>query len=355
MAIPTAGKTFLKKFYFVHRAYNFFLLLIYALIIIRKSNFKYHFKKKHPVRFESHPYYIFDLVPNYASPDGRNTHNEHRFRGKGFSRQKDEGVKRVVCVGESTTYCLELKDGDTYPDRLERHLNEMLERRVEVINAGIDNYTSAEVMINFIMKIQPLKPDLIVYYYTVNDVIARTWKGLSRDYREFARPWKEVFPIMDRIGGTHAMALRQGVNMAGLSYYVRRYEHSRSWDFLTENPSSYFRDNITVMSLVARHFGIEVLLVNPPFHGLENPDYNPDDGNNLQRGVFEHRRVIADVGEALGVSVLDMLPMMPVPPPNRESANEYYVDPVHFTEKGADIFASGIARHVVESGLLDRA
>jgi hypothetical protein len=78
-----------------------------------------------------HHYLHFELVPGYRSPDGAATHNSYGFRGKEFTIKKPVGAKRVVCIGESTTYCTGIKDAQTWPERLSEKLG------AEVINAGV--------------------------------------------------------------------------------------------------------------------------------------------------------------------------------------------------------------------------
>ena len=305
------------------------------------------------IKYRAHPYTIYELLPNYVSSNGRNTHNEHGFRGKSFEIEKVLDTKRVVCLGESTTYCGELKDGDTYPDCLERHLIKGLDENIEVINGGIEQYNSIEVLIRFMLKVQPLNPNLIVYYYTYNDVTARIWPNLGRDYYGHSRPWRQVTPLLDRISGRATLALKKGVNTTGLNYYVRRMGTGRSFEYLKDNPSTYFRDNISMLAALTKFWGMRLLIVSPPFYGLEDPDFVPAESPNYQTGVYEHRKVIEEIGQTLDVPVFDVLPLMPVPPASKADPNEYYRDPVHFSEKGADLIAGFISSYIIEHGLLD--
>jgi len=63
-------------------------------------------------RFASHPYLPFVLNPAFAG------HNALGFRGADLAPQKPEGVRRVACVGASTTYGLDVTAEEANPAQL---------------------------------------------------------------------------------------------------------------------------------------------------------------------------------------------------------------------------------------------
>ncbi len=321
-----------------------------------KSHFQFS-EKKHPLRYRSHPYLIYENTPNLTSIDGRNTNDGLTFR-RGITEvkpEKEDGTVRVVCMGESTTYCLDQLDEDTYPSRLQVHLSEKYQNKnIEVVNAGVPGYCSQENIVNFIFKIQPLNPDLIVYYYTYNDLQPRMWQGLTRDFRTYSRPWRETFTFRDYITGqvSYAKMGSQTTSGNGVSYFTRCMEVPHGPNYIDENTSDFFRDNIRSIGFLAKAWGINFMVINPPFYGLDNLDFDPDAADPVQRGMYQHRAVIEELAKKDGFPLLDMLGMMPSPPKNKFEPNEHFVDSVHFSDKGADVFADIASSFIYENSLL---
>jgi len=116
--------------------------------------------------------------------------NKLGFRGKEFTKEKQEGVYRIICVGGSTTFSLtEPDERRTYPQMLEDALNQTYKSpKFEVINAGTPGWSSAESFINFHFRLLDYKPDMAIVYHAVNDAIAMRYdeEGKS-DYSGFRR------------------------------------------------------------------------------------------------------------------------------------------------------------------------
>ena len=117
-------------------------------------------------------YYKFP--PNYvlkgANGQGDETAsiNSQGFRGPDFKIAKPEGVFRVMCLGESSTFGYRNRDNETYPFLLER-LFAQEKLPVEVINAGFPYYNSASILSLLQHEILNDEPDLITLYAGFND------------------------------------------------------------------------------------------------------------------------------------------------------------------------------------------
>lgn len=145
-------------------------------------------------RYIKHPYCIYVGNPNFS---GAMEFGFGFTNNMGFSQTADVGEKiktRVICIGGSTT---ELNDGpdvsNSYPGWLQRELGD----NYEVINAGVCGYTSAEMLINFELRLLDLKPDYVVIYEAVNDVLyAGMIDGFKSDYTHsrvnISGEWKDV-------------------------------------------------------------------------------------------------------------------------------------------------------------------
>jgi hypothetical protein len=316
---------------------------------------------RRPAIYQPHPYLLYELTPRYVSRDGLTHHNSYGFRGPEFPLEKPAGTYRIVCMGESSTYGTGIRaDEATYPARLGAHLRQASPHRtIEVLNAGVGGYTSAESLLQFIFKVQPIEPDLVLYYYTHNDVHPRRFPTLSRDYREYSKSWYEP----PRASGWRRLrqALIRWVSpgSASIGELVRRYaeyEGRRQASNVLRNPPDYFQANLSCLAMLARGWGSEVLFVNPPYRGLVGAR-GMEPVNPVVQGVQEHRRIVEGLGREFGCRVFDLLPRMPYPATREELAQpgSLYRDWVHVSERGADLMGWLIAGEVASSGCLGPA
>lgn len=100
---------------------------------------------------------------------GQVTINSLGFRGKEFDPLNTHGKVRVFCVGGSATFG-GFSDDDTYPARLEVHLNRPGGLRAEVINAGFIAYVSNQFLSLIRNELVTYQPDAIIVYAGFNDL-----------------------------------------------------------------------------------------------------------------------------------------------------------------------------------------
>lgn len=305
--------------------------------------------------YRPHPYTLYELTPGWRSTDGRSRHNSLGFRGADIAVPKPAGRLRVVCMGESTTYCTGIADdAATYPARLQAHLaGAAPELDIEVMNAGVGGYTSIENLLHCLFRVAPLEPDVIVYYYTHNDVHPRRMPGLSRDYREYSRSWYE--PWLG--GGLLSWIGHRWVLASGAIGRVVRREYERRWrrwraENIALNPPDAFRANMTTLVLTGRAAGAKVLLVNPPYRGLVKEKLDEAPAAPMARAVWEHRGIIREIGKKLSIPVYDLAADMTYCMDSDTFPNKYYLDQVHVSTKGAELMGSLIAKAILDNGLL---
>jgi lysophospholipase L1-like esterase len=131
-------------------------------------------------RFASHPYLPFLLNPDFPG------HNPLGFRGDPFPAEKPAGVHRIVCCGASTTYGSLVDPHDSYPAELGRLMAARADHW-EVINAGVPGWTSAEILVNFDLRVLPLSPDIVVILPPRNEIFPQTYNNFKPDYTHFRR------------------------------------------------------------------------------------------------------------------------------------------------------------------------
>ena len=60
---------------------------------------------------------------------------------------------------------------------------------VEVVNAGVPSYTTAESLANLAYRIVDLEPDMIVVYHAVNDYRTRVYSNYDPAYFHYRKVW----------------------------------------------------------------------------------------------------------------------------------------------------------------------
>ncbi len=129
------------------------------------------FFEAYSLRALPQPYLFYVPAPNYRV--GANYHNQQGYRGQPVPMRRTDGIARVLCMGGSTTYGTKVADPlDAYPAQLEQWLEDNLPagvREVEVINAGLPNGTTAEILTHYQFKFQYFEPDLVIINTGGND------------------------------------------------------------------------------------------------------------------------------------------------------------------------------------------
>ncbi len=314
-------------------------------------------------RYLPHPYMLYSPNPVWRSPDGLSRHNSLGFRGVEVSTEKPSGTIRVVCMGESSTYGSGIgEDSRTYPARLEVHLRATdRSRPIEVINAAVEGFTTAENVLRALFDVVPLRPDLVIYYYTHNDVHPRRYPKLSRDYREYSRSWFEPHSggrIAGAVNRAHALAL------GDIGELVRRTEAhggKRPSRNIAANPPIAFEGNLRAMDAILRAAGVRTMYVNPPYRDLALNDelgpgeVDPRKVNVAFRAVWEHRRIVETLAREVAAGLCDLAGVFPYPDRREDFPTPHHLDPVHFSATGADEAAKIIAKAILDQALLPSA
>jgi lysophospholipase L1-like esterase len=112
------------------------------------------------------PFLRRDPVLFWTPRPGVLGHNSKGFYGPEFDVDKDDGVFRVVCLGDSCTHF----GNPTYPGIFQQLVNERYpDKRVEVINVGVIGYTSFQGRTLMETRVVDWDPDLVTVYFGWND------------------------------------------------------------------------------------------------------------------------------------------------------------------------------------------
>ncbi|MBF0418492.1 MAG: hypothetical protein HQL86_09625 [Magnetococcales bacterium] len=286
-------------------------------------------------RFHHHP--LLQVVPTAGYRDRRNQHDPHGLRRTG---EIVPDLPSIAAVGGSTTYDIGLKNGATWPDRLEG----LLAGGANVLNFGVPGYSSAEQLIQtaFYLDLSRFNMRCAIYYLGWNDIRNAHLPDLDPGYADFHLP--------SQIDNLDARS-RSFLNYFSTGMMLNRFFHLL-FDTLPVAPDyraraavsgadgrleSHFRRHVIDIALLARARGMKALFVGQ----LLNPSALTGEGRYgwlplvadrdvpaLQRRFNE---ILDQAGQEHGfdVKILDQAGF----------STDDFVDNGHFSESGAMKFA----------------
>ena len=304
-------------------------------------------------KFIPHPYLLYELKPLFVSKNKLTTHTKDGFRGP-FFLTANNIKSTIVCLGDSTTYCEKIDDDyKTYPSQLHKTLKEKYRKDVQVINAGVPGYTSTETLLQYILKISNKKPKIIIYYHSHNDVHARRFPNLSRDYKEYSRSWFEPHGRSIFLG-----RMKRRINLAkgNITGFIRKLDETRGKrqaSNVLKNPPTGFIENLKIITIIAKAYDTRVLFINPPYRTLgHKKTIKAQTVNPAWEAVNEHCKAVEKIADLHPCVVLSMAKKLPYPEEPYDFPAKYFFDPVHLNEAGAERFAKIVAEKIIDEKLL---
>ncbi len=236
-----------------------------------------------PFLWQEDPYVGFEpgapLFVEAGSPDGTRVRTTARnklryFNAQSFPAAKAPGVRRVFCVGGSTTFGRPYDDATSFAGWLRAFLTALdSEHRWEVINAGGISYASYRIAI-VMEELAAYEPDLFIVYCGHNEFLekrtyanildapwpvrrASSWLGRSRTYALIDRLVHDRGP-----GVGESRDLLPGEVDALLDNSIGPEAYRRD-DALRQGVLAHFRFNLERIVAIARSSGAKVVLVSP--------------------------------------------------------------------------------------------
>ena len=232
------------------------------------------------------PYVNFGLKPGWSrSGELLKTSNSLGFRGREVQSPKPAGRYRIACLGGSTTYDDGVADDDAYPLQLEGFLRARRPGRdIEVVNAGVPNYTTAESIANLALRVLDLQPDAIVLYEGINDWRPRIYKNFDGAYFHYRKLWDG--DAEDWKSGEGEM--ERGLNP--LVQYDVPPDNGNGMANAKRNGPGAFRRNLVSLAGIARAHGVAVVMVSNTVDAT-NKFTTPE----FLAAMAEHNAVIREV------------------------------------------------------------
>ncbi len=207
--------------------------------------------------YEPLPFVNYGLKRSFAR-DGepKRTSNAQGFRGREIELPKPAGRYRIVCLGGSTTYSDTVADDETYPVHLERALRERRPRiDLEVVNAGVPSYTTADSLANLAFRCLDFAPDAIVVYHAANDYRPLGYRNFDTAYFHYRRVWD---------GSLRALAGRDWREAGGLNAFVELptpADNGNADENVVRNGFGAYRRNLTSILGIAKEHGVVPVIV----------------------------------------------------------------------------------------------
>lgn len=275
-------------------------------------------------RIVPHPYLAYAGRPDFrlkldAPRPLEVAHNSLGFNGPETTWEKPDGVYRIVCLGGSSTYGIGPSSTFTnWPVLLEQQLNAAgLAKRVEVVNLGLQGYSTFESQVNLALRGVELRPDLVLVYHSINDLRCALYPGVVRDNTHWRAVWpvERPDPLLDALERSYAfLAWRRYLtdwfdNQRDIGAYVI-VDFGKYFPDDCGQPSdpdlgfASFRRNLVSIIGTARAHGAEVLLAT---QAVRMGDFDRFGSRQLQRDGFERlTRIIGEVANERSVPFCDV-------------------------------------------------
>ena len=185
--------------------------------------------------------------------------NNWGFRGEDFDADKAENTFRVVCLGGSSTFGFFDRDDFTYPALLQQRFERDSAVRVEVINSGIPQANSDNLLAMFREELLRYDPGLITVYAGYNDAVyyldANAVQRMARWLHGHSATYGAIKNVLEAVGGPEL------------------HSKWRSFDVITSHEDAQtqirlhkdrFQSNITEIISLAHEAGIQVMLILQP-------------------------------------------------------------------------------------------
>jgi len=294
---------------------------------------------------------------NIAPIPGADTgYNELGYRNlDDFAIPKPPDVRRIVAMGDSTTYGLGVRVDETYPHYLQQILrDERGDDGLEVVNAGVPSYRTWEQVVNLAFRIPELEPDLIILYTSLNDLRSRYYEpDCYRGYNTHRgiAPDAPIYRLGDRDIPASSLYRFAGINQGWLQDPSQGATlaivlpcgtaYADPSEILAQNPPTYFERNLRAFVGITQALDIPLLL-STWTHDASAADRLPW----WAQAVIEHNEIIRRVADETNTPLLDLARS------DLSAQAGLWGDDSHFVPAGYEQQAQRIAAFIMENDLL---
>lgn len=341
----------------------------------------------------SYTYTIDNFHPFLQSQLGRQEKfnvNSLGFRSEEIKEKKDKNTFRIIVLGGSTVLNREVPFEQNAVRVLEKKLRiKYPQKHIEVINAGKDYYTSEHSLIQYLFRLQDMSPDIVIQWHGINDMYASCLKegvlthGTYKvDYSHFFgavsniifsyfRP-QPIFQIklvtvdflIEFVKNNLFSDIIIPLKNRHIELFAKDYLENKNTVTVHEFPSLFsYRRNISILIEVTKEKKIPLILGNQPFLfktnalleevkrivspqlfcSKQNKYYSLE---SLVYGIRAFNTATKTVSEENGVPFIDLESKVP-------KNLEYFVDSIHYTQKGNEVIAQTLYEYIVANNLIE--
>lgn len=307
-------------------------------------------------RFEGLPYVNFGLSSAHQE------HTANGLRKTGLPPVTAENRFVIAAIGGSTTYGVGLAVQDAYPAQLQKILHERGYTHVEVLNAGVPQYATTDNLVHLALRVLDAKPNLIITYEGINDVVTRLvdpaqYDGLNRMRGIWQPALLNASPsVLVRFVGINLRFIPPVSNLdnilANVSHVKRCVDATfcanlglSPQEVLDQNPPIYFRRNLRNIIALAKANGINIMLSSWAYYPEKLGDYVYMTYPHIQSGVAQHNAITQELAQEMNVPFYDLYVHMPY-------GEQYWLDGFHMSVLGAYEQASRYADFLLQEELI---
>jgi lysophospholipase L1-like esterase len=295
----------------------------------------------YPRFFQRDHYLFWKFRPNQIIKSDFFVEGEYRIcssglRNQEFSREKPDGVFRIICLGNSNTFGWKQAEKDAYPQRLQ----ELCGRnpsglKIEVINAGITGYSSYQGKLflkNYILK---LKPDLVLVNYGWNDLLPAKF-GIEDKDQKMPPQW--ILDIQNILSRTTLYQILK-------SFWVGRFSHRQEKRAGVPRVSlQNFQSNLIEIGEICKQNRVSVLFLTNPIAYL-----GPGKTSRVHPVNQSYNNIIRMLARDQRYEVLDIAASFL----NREdSYDNGTIDYIHYNSSGHILIARAIYEYLVTNRIV---
>lgn len=350
---------------------NLLLLVGSSVVALGLAEIGFRFLSPRPLfgpYFDLRPYKKLQLFPQLAGVSSPAWHTSNRWGLRGDEPPADwESYYTIITIGGSTTQCFYLDDHKTWPYQLQEKLRQTF-GRVWVGNAGLDGHSTNGHVLMMRQVIPRLKPDAVILLVGAND--------LSLSFAEEAERNQYDLRFEQRLNSP-AGWLFQHSRLLQVVYVWKRIWLDQAKVVTKDGPPAYrpeklsaaettpsdlkavlpslprFRNNVREIIQLARRMNLRAIFLTQPslygddayWSGIQAQNYwtqgpkEPISAATQWRMLNLFNQELMRTCREQGVEVLDLAAVIP-------HSFEYFYDPYHFTEAGAELVAAQVAAYL---------
>ena len=273
-----------------------------------------------------------------------------------YETAKDTNTVRVLCLGGSTTRFVLADSLDRYPTILQQILDKRNDgKKYEVLNAGMDWYTSKHSLINYAAYCRNFKADKVIVMHAINDL-----------YRSFSPPGFSIGEYESDYSHFYGPSI-YGARPESFSKKI--YKNFRKiWFSKNNNPRDFemsefiskpdFEDYLSQLMELIQQDGAEPYLVSQGHMYREDlskleqskiwmsmtfceKDSEYPNIQSLANAMDAYNTTTKKVAAKYNIPLIDAAPIL-------KKDLEHFVDDVHYTTMGSTKLATFISEHILK-------